>query len=80
MLNLPTVTYANTKARLNYAVRLNMPVVCLFLLQEFQLLGLPTVTCNNKGQPDVCSVLNRAYDLFRCYQNIYSTKEELENR
>ncbi|XP_076462447.1 afadin- and alpha-actinin-binding protein B-like [Babylonia areolata] len=51
-----------------------------FLNQELQLLGLPTVVYSNKGQPDVCSLINRAYDFFRCYQRIYCTKEELENR
>ncbi|KAK7100327.1 afadin- and alpha-actinin-binding protein B-like [Littorina saxatilis] len=51
-----------------------------FLNQELQLLGLPAITCNNKGQPDVSCLLNGAYDLHRCYQRIYSTKEELENR
>ena len=62
------------------AVSLIIPAICLFVVQELQLLGLPALTCNSKGQPDVCSILNRTYDLFRCYQGIYSTKEELENR
>ena len=62
------------------AVSLIIHAICLFVVQELQLLGLPALTCNSKGQPDVCSILNRAYDLFRCYQGIYSTKEELENR
>ncbi|KAL8598571.1 hypothetical protein ACOMHN_051359 [Nucella lapillus] len=51
-----------------------------FLNQELQLLGLPTVMNNNKGHPDTCSLLNRTYDFFRCYQRVYSTKEELEDR
>ncbi|KAK7483461.1 hypothetical protein BaRGS_00025260 [Batillaria attramentaria] len=58
----------------------NISSCVAFLNQELQLLGLPAVSCNNKGNPDTCSLLNRAYDLFRLYQRLYSTKDELENR